>query len=784
MLLASRFLVPSQAVTTPRRLQDDCCFSAVFFPGGVASEELFCLNCSTGAVSAVGRLSVDFSTSVDGCVTENVTVTRQGSSLVVEKHQACASSETGGDTLPLLIATVWSVSPDNGSVMADTTLSSTAKTFWTRPVVFGYSVHLPEKVWMAGTSADNEVNETNSPINPLEPSSLAETYWYGDNTLRVPAKEHEDSQRLDSKPHLGHAPSEPAISLPMATVMNDNGSVSFLHDPDTDVSTVAPTANVRTSSSTGHEVSLDWIVSFWRFGNGTRPLHQRRYVHFDSTGRWRTAVLWAMETLEKSLTLSANVSMYDLNGAYASYHAFTWNATMAQKLGVTLNWDATFPYPYHGLWLPYNVTDPSDQYHGGVWTTCMPHQNSAHPTGCWQASFEEWNSVYQNRLSGGVSTCVYGNFFEFGWNMTHTNQPLYCDNVTDANEQLYCESSKYARGPLREAIARPWSFEKGVDPDAVYYSGVGMSIVLDAGQEVYKNHLVHMAELVAENVPDAVGVCFDGTGFIGLANIEHDDGITFVNRGKDPAAGLVARAQASSFHIASSAVAEALHKSGKSLFWNPYYPRLDFGIHVDGYFSEWGEKQPALMANALLAMAKPLITWNPACYQNPVRSPPLCPPNRKWDFNPSHVLSRLLYWGSTTMPPIVGNDHAATPSKDDQVDIFLHFKPLFELLRSKRWAFDYDVTLISGSGQANVFHTAHGLAVVVVFGQPGSKVTLQVAHFQKGSLGNEQVLEVTELRGRLDQSRLTAHDGSFQLALGPYGEGASIFPLVHFKQPE
>ena len=85
-------------------------------------------------------------------------------------------------------------------------------------------------------------------------------------------------------------------------------------------------------------------------------------------------------------------------------------------LGVTLNWDATFPYQSHGVFVPYNLSSGAPFGPGG-WTTCFGSYDC--PEGqkfispacaappCWQTSYAEINRVYESlRANYGISNCM------------------------------------------------------------------------------------------------------------------------------------------------------------------------------------------------------------------------------------------------------------------------------------------------------------------------------------------------------------------------------------------
>lgn len=67
---------------------------------------------------------------------------------------------------------------------------------------------------------------------------------------------------------------------------------------------------------------------------------------------------------------SAQIAQFEGSGAYADFRGSGVDAAYATRLKTMnfgINWDAVFPYPFHGMWMPYAP------YYGETWENCFLH---------------------------------------------------------------------------------------------------------------------------------------------------------------------------------------------------------------------------------------------------------------------------------------------------------------------------------------------------------------------------------------------------------------------------
>ena len=353
----------------------------------------------------------------------------------------------------------------------------------------------------------------------------------------------------------------------------------------------------------------------------------------------------------------------------------------------TVNWDATFPYPYHGMWLPYSP------FYSSPWLTCFPHhlQNGTSQP-CINLTYSNVDSYYQTLRSAGFHSLAYANLFEYDFNIVELNATLDCPPNATNQTKITCDSNHFLRQNFSSAILRDRKTNKMI------YGGDGVSIIMDPGTDVYQTHILNMAKTIITKT-SCEGIAIDRQDWIGYVNPHRDDGRTwFATPDTD---GSVSQAMIFSWKETMSVLAALMHKAGRAIFINDHTYRLDMMQNVDGFYDEFGDNNAKMMATSLLSIGgKPAIAWN-----------------HDTTTDLDEFLQRHLFWGVYPTVPFPTNDHSINPSSS--VDVFFEdYGPLFAALRGKRWVLDvHAVALTNNSAQANVYQTKNSFVVAVVFGQ-------------------------------------------------------------------
>ena len=115
-----------------------------------------------------------------------------------------------------------------------------------------------------------------------------------------------------------------------------------------------------------------------------------------------------------------------------------------------------------------------------------------------------------------VSTCIYANLFEFGWNITDNliepGTPPDCkispargsDKYGACHEQTRCHSNAILRSKFTDAIVRDWATDELVNPKGCLGTPCAM---MDPGVASYHEHLLAMTQTVVDKIPASVGKC-------------------------------------------------------------------------------------------------------------------------------------------------------------------------------------------------------------------------------------------------------------------------------------
>ena len=184
----------------------------------------------------------------------------------------------------------------------------------------------------------------------------------------------------------------------------------------------------------------------------------------------------------------------------------------------TVNWDATFLYPYHGMWLPY------PPFYNSPWLTCFPHhlQNGTSQL-CIHLTYELVDSNYQKLKSTGFHSLTYANLFEYGFNIVELNATLNCPVNATNQTKIMCDSNRFLRETFFSAILRDRKTDKMI------YGGDGNAIIMDPGTDVYRTHILNMAKTILTKTSDSEGIAIDRQDWIGYVNPHRDDGRTWLS---------------------------------------------------------------------------------------------------------------------------------------------------------------------------------------------------------------------------------------------------------------
>ena len=356
------------------------------------------------------------------------------------------------------------------------------------------------------------------------------------------------------------------------------------------------------------------------------------------------------------------------------------------KMAYGVNWQASFDFPYMGMFIP--PLDDESQ----TWKAF----------GGWQYSVGGFNKDAKRIKDAGFHTLSYFNVTEFG---AHIPWPLKPKESPDSKD-IWKDSSAMLSYVFPNAYVRR---VESINPETkeITFGGLVYSwldcILMDAGDPEYKKYLLEQGQRHLEKVPDAYGICIDRLDWLRYYNHAADDGVSWYH-------GLKGRYLLFSWHELIEPLAKKFHGANKVIYVNNHNKRIDALRYIDGIYDEFTYAGAPANLTALLCLRKPAMAWTAS------------PENLKPD--PDAFFQRHLYLGMFPTAPIPHNDHALTPNAEIE-PFYFDYAPLLETLRGKKWVLTPHVLTVNDrKAKANIFETPQGYVIPVVFAGEHEQVEL------------------------------------------------------------
>ena len=184
-------------------------------------------------------------------------------------------------------------------------------------------------------------------------------------------------------------------------------------------------------------------------------------------------------------------------------------------------------------------------------------------------------------VGASFSTCTYGNFFEFGWNVSDGGgwPESTCESPGSCLEQNRCNANKilwHSSTNLSDAIIREYQDDKGHKGMLMPSGCLGQPCaMMDPATESYSNHLLSMARTALEKTPDGnAGLCVDRQDMVGTINPHADDGVTLYQYQGAPAEPVVGRSTFHSFNTLMQKLGPMLDDASKGIMINAHSSRV------------------------------------------------------------------------------------------------------------------------------------------------------------------------------------------------------------------
>jgi hypothetical protein len=579
--------------------------------------------------------------------------------------------------------------PAGGSIHCEIEITGTGEP-WTTEIttVINFRAGASSRIWIPwgdpriskecfhdnGIKSVENISIGQNWTDPLLPRKFfSDTLFYG-----APYFQYE-------KPGIAFIPFQwDLFCIPIVSLIEskDDKGLSIILDPDDDILDLTM------------EVKDDGTVTFKRLFNriSDKNILKFSYDIVAHEADWRGGLRW-MSAAYPEYFEPANPAADEMAGMGGySDSDVDFDVAKMKKMDFSVNWRASFDFPYMGMFIPPVEENETWTRFGGSPTSVSSMQNYAEK---------------MKRL--GFHVLSYFNVTEFGAKMKYPLEPVTITNEADlwksANDFLSLKlDGSLLRIPQRVPQEKLGFYAKSRQGGAYFTWEDG--IVTDCGEPVYKDFLLDQARKHIMLIPSSDGICIDRLDWLRMYNEERDDGISwYIDR---PARSLV-----TSWKNLMKELSPVMHNSNKVIFVNNHDKRLDLLKNTDGIFDEFTYAGVPLNLTALLCINKPALGWT--ADNKPIKAE-----------GSDNFFQKYLYLGVYPMAPFPGNDHSIRPDEwtDNQ---YLDYGPLFSLIRGKKWVLEpHCIEVADGEARANLFKVAGGYVIPVVFGKGTNEVIVNV----------------------------------------------------------
>ena len=504
-------------------------------------------------------------------------------------------------------------------------------------------------------------------IDPLIPVPFVNaTYYYGAPYFQY------------NKMDVGFIPNlENLISIPLVSMFeeNEDAGLTIAHSPGDNI------INLTMKTTT------DGSVTFSRLHN--RISNKNTLVFsFDLIAHqndWRCALAW-MKSAYPEFFLPKNPLANQMGGtaAYSSYsmESMNFDVPKMKRMAFTVNWQASFDFPYMGMYLPPVQRNEKWKRFGGDQISI--------------AGMDDFAGKYREK---GFYVLNYFNVTEFGSKvkyppLSRVSQKPDSEIWKDCNDILYTKFAK-AILPVPEACIKDAKLKNGAIPVPFYTWEDG--IAMDCGDSVYSDFLVDQARRHVAEIPNSFGICIDRFDWFRMFNERADDGISWFE-------GKPVRSLVTSWKNLSPKLSAVMHGANKVIFANNHDKRIDLLSDVDGLFDEFTYCGNSLNLTAFMCIAKPALGWTD--HAETVRRE-----------GGDSFFQKYLYMGVFPMCPFPNNDHSISQSPD--VDRFYEdYGPLMKLMQGREWVLKpHVISVRDGLARVNLFKIKGGYSIPLVYGR-------------------------------------------------------------------
>ncbi len=504
-------------------------------------------------------------------------------------------------------------------------------------------------------------------IDPLIPVPFSNTtYYYGAPYFQTNGM------------HVGFAPfQENLICIPMVTILEeaDNSGVTIALSPKDNI--------IDLTMKTTDDGTITFSRLFNRISKNSTLSFSFDIVSHESD--WRCGLSWMRDRYPGYFVpLNPLANQMGGTGAYSSYsmESLNFDIEKMKKMAFTVNWQASFDFPYMGMYLPPVQRNEKWRRFGGDMITI--------------AEMDHFAKKYREK---GFYVLNYFNVTEFGAKVKYppASTEIHKPDAglwKDCNELLYSKFKK-AILPVPEKSIKDPKYKNAQVP-VPFYTWEG-GIAMDCGESSYSDFLLDQARRHVNEIPNSFGICIDRLDWLRMFNERADDGITWYE-------GKPARSIVTSWKKLSPKLSAIMHGANKVIFANNHTKRIDILEHVDGLFDEFTYAGSSLNLTSFLCVSKPALGWTDNA--ETIRHE-----------GGDRFFQKYLYMGVFPMCPFPNNDHSITQSPDiDQ--FYLDYGPLMKLMQGREWVLKPHVASSKDQlAKVNVFKIRGGYSIPVVYAE-------------------------------------------------------------------
>jgi hypothetical protein len=406
---------------------------------------------------------------------------------------------------------------------------------------------------------------------------------------------------------------------------------------------------------------------------------------------WRGGLRYITETYPEYFE-PVNPKAHEIAGTASYTNAMDKvcvDAEKYQKMGYRVNWQASFDFPWFGMFIPPAADDVE-------WTTFGGRQYTV-------KKFEEEAAMMKKN---GFYTLNYFNVAEVGTYIKFPPPP----RTTENEDELWRNADDYLYEKLGDAILMQPKNPDAAKGNRAEFEGNPIfswekSVIMDCGVPSYRDFLLEQAKRHIEKVPSADGICIDRLDWLRYYNLRGDDGISWFH-------DRPSRSFLVTWNQFLESLGKIIHDANKVIYVNNLNKRIDVMKNLDGVYCEYADYGTALNLTAFCCLKCPALGWTRTAED-------LQP-------DPDAYFQRFLYMGVYPTAPLAGNDHTILP--DALADkYYTDYAPLLDAMRGRTWVLQPHCIEVKGEvAKANLFEVPGGFVIPVCFAEEGKAIEILV----------------------------------------------------------